>query len=143
VRVGKCDPKNLFGGPWRAVGRRVLRLSGGQRGGALVEALVAVSLLAGVFTMALQGLATGSRAMGTIGDLTAAQNIARSQLEYALNAAYCTPPCSFSTIAAPTGYTVTANAEAYPGETTLAYVVVTVSKDGHVLTQIKRLRADR
>ena len=48
----------------RLVGRRVRRLLRDRRGGMLVEALVAVGLLAGVLTLALQGLATGSRAMG-------------------------------------------------------------------------------
>jgi hypothetical protein len=68
----------------------------GQRGGVLLEALIAVTLLSTVLTMAVQSSATGSRAVSTVHELNTAQNIARSQLEYALNEVYWAPPYGLS-----------------------------------------------
>ncbi|MDA1215512.1 MAG: hypothetical protein O2812_01380 [Chloroflexi bacterium] len=118
----------------------------GQRGGVLLEALIAVTLLSSVLTMAVQSSATGSRAVSTVHELNTAQNIARSQLEYALNEAYCAPPCSYTSIAVPTGFSVTAEAEVFPGgDANIEYVQVTVSSavTAEELIQIQGVKANR
>ena len=116
----------------------------GQRGGLLLEALVSVALLVGVFSLALQGVAAGARARGTVNSLITAQNTARSQLEYALASTYCAPPCAYPTVVPPAGYTVSTATETYPGaDANLEYIVVTVSKGGTSLVTVRGMRANR
>ena len=129
---------------WGHTGNRFGRLLRHQRGGVLLEALIAVGLLATVLSFAVQGLATGSRATGTVRDLTTALNLARSQMEHTLNAVYCAAPCSYPVAAVPAGYAVTVEALPFPGaDADLEYVLVTVRKDGESLAQIRRIKVDR
>jgi hypothetical protein len=109
-----------------------------------VEGVIAVGILGTAMALAVQGLATGSRGMGTVRDLTTAQNIARSQLEYTMSGAYCAAPCSYPTVTVPDTYTVTSEAETFLGaDTNLGYVVVTVSKGGVPLVQVRTIKVNR
>jgi hypothetical protein len=115
-----------------------------QRGGMLLEALASAAILASVLSTAAKGLATGSRGVSTVHNLTTAQNLARSQMVYSLGDTYCAVPCTYSLIPAPPGYVVTADTQAFPGsDANLQYVVVTVSLDGKTLANIKALKANR
>ncbi len=125
-------------------GRSSRRFLRDQRGGLLMEAVLAIGILTGVLSFAVQGVATGSKGMKTVRYLTTAQNIARSQMEYTLNSAYCAAPCAYPTVTVPSTYSVTAEAEAFMGaDSNLGYVVVTVSKDDVVLVRIKSVKVNR
>jgi len=124
--------------------RHIQKLVNGQQGSILLESLIAVALLVTVLSAAVYGVSVGSKATGTVHDVNTAQNIARSQMEYALNAAYCPPPCSYSVISVPTGYIVTASAETFPGaDTNMEYVIVTVSRDGESLARMRGIKVNR
>jgi hypothetical protein len=110
----------------------------------LLESVVAVALLVTVLSAAVHGVAAGSKATRTVHTVNTAQNIARSQMEYTLDDTYCAPPCSYPTINAPTGYTITAQAEAYPGgDENLQYVVVTVYRGGEALARMRGIKVNR
>ncbi len=110
----------------------------------LIEALLAIGLLATVLGATVTGLATGERGVGTFDNVTTAYNIARSQLEYSLNDTYCAPPCTYTTITTPAGYSVTADAQVYTGaDTNLSTIVVSVYQGGELVATVKGVKANR
>ena len=126
--------------------RGLQRLLRNQRGSLLLEALVATGLLTGVMSAAVVGLSTGSIAVGITDEKVTTHNIARSQLEYTMNDAFCAAPCSYGVMPSslPTGYTVTSEAVAYsPPDPNLETVVVTVYRDGQAIAVVKGIKANR
>ncbi|MDA1188767.1 MAG: hypothetical protein O2854_03710 [Chloroflexi bacterium] len=126
------------------IGNILRRLHGHQRGAMLVETVITVGILATVMTVSLQGIAAGSRGVNKVTELTTAHNVARSQFAHTMNEAYCAPPCSYPSVSAPPGYSVTSTAEIVPGATTtLSNIVIYVRRDGKLITSVERMRADR
>jgi len=128
----------------RGLRRWLQRLFRNQRGGLLLESLVAIGLLTTVFSAAVSGLSTGSRGVATFHEITTAQNLARSQLQKTNNDPYCAAPCSYTAIATPPGYTVTAEAQVYSGaDANLETIVVTVYHEGQPVASVEGIKANR
>ena len=68
-----------------------------------------------MLSAAVTSLATGASGVVNYNEVTVAQNIARSQLDFTLNDTYFPAPYSYPTITPPSGYTATSEAQAYPG----------------------------
>ena len=124
------------------VGAQLSRLAG-EKGALLLESLVAVGLLVTVLSATVVGLSTASINVRVNEERTTAQNIARSQLEYTMNDTFCAAPCSYPTIATPTGFTVTSEAVDYNGDSNLETFIVTVYRDGQAVVSIEGIKANR
>ncbi|MFQ5934463.1 MAG: hypothetical protein ACE5KI_07455 [Dehalococcoidia bacterium] len=115
-----------------------------QHGALLLESLIAIGLLATVLAASIAGLSTGSTGVGTVHELTTAQNIARSQLEHTLNEPFCAAPCTYPSISTPTGYTVTSEAVDYdPPDPNLEQIIVSVFHESKLVLTIKGVRSNR
>lgn len=114
-----------------------------EKGGVLLEAVVAVGLIGLAVGITAQGLTVGSRGTTQVRKMTSAQNIARSQMAQALAAPYCEHPCSYNVTGA-TGYTVTAATETFLGaDSHLQYVAIAVSKNNQTVVRTKGLKVNR
>lgn len=115
-----------------------------EKGSLMIGLLVTVGILATVMTPALAGLSTGSISVRIAEERTTAHNIARSQLEYTMNETFCSAPCSYATIATPSGFTVTSEAQPYdPPDPNLETIVVTVYHDSQLIVTIEGIKANR
>ena len=121
--------------------RALRRLVRGERGALLMEALVAVSVFTLLGSAVMTGLSATGNAAQRIEVGATAENLASNQIETILAAAYQDPPYTFSTLPAPTGYTVSAQAlEQVPGDDNIAKIVVTVYRDGVAELVVESLR---
>ena len=102
-----------------------------EKGFALVESLIAVAVMGTAIVALLAALSTGSIAVTVVEEKVTVDGIARSQLEYTQSLPFQVAPATYSTIAPPAGYGVTA--EAFPvagADADLQKVVVTVYHQG-------------
>jgi len=118
-----------------------LAIWGNEEGASLVEVLVAVAIMAIVFTIFLSALSTGSFGVATVRERVTAENIARSQLEYVKETGFITGTNSYTpTTIAPIGYAATISATTiYPG---VQLITVTVYHNGPVFT-LEDYKVDR
>ena len=123
-------------------GERGIGLSS-DRGVSLVETLIAVAIAAIAITALLAALSTGSMAVQKSDGRTTAENLARAQMEYTKGLAYLTAPASYATIAAPSGYSISADATSISGrDTDIQKITVTVSYNGDTFT-VEGFKTDR
>ena len=116
----------------------------GQAGVGLVETLVAVAILGATLVMLLAAISTGSIGVTTTEERTTAQNLARSQLEYAKSEPFLTAPASYATVTPPAGYTVSAEATSIPeGDGSVQKITVTVTRDSVTLLTVEGYKVDR
>jgi type II secretory pathway pseudopilin PulG len=116
----------------------------GQTGVGLVETLIAVAILGVTLVMLLAAISTGSRGVAITEERVTAENLARSQLEYAKSEPYLTPPASYATVTPPAGYTVSAGATSIPeGDSSIQKITVTVTRDGVTLLTVEDYKVDR
>ncbi len=128
----------------RATLARMSKLLAREKGGLLLEALIGRGILLTVLSAAVTSLATGASGVVTCNEVTVAQNIARSQLDFTLNDTYFPAPYSYPTITPPSGYTVTSEAQAYPGsDDNLELIIVTVYRDGQSLLVVEGAKGNR
>ena len=114
-----------------------------DRGVGLVETLIAVAIVAIAITAFLAALSTGSMAVQRSDGRITAENLARAQMEYTKGLAYLTAPASYATIAAPSGYSISANATSISGrDTDIQKITVTVTYDGNTFT-MEGFKTDR
>lgn len=127
-----------WGGGWRVV-------VGGQDGVGLVETLVAVAILGVTLVTLLAAISTGSIGVATTEERVTAENLARSQLEYAKSQSYLTAPASYATVTPPVGYTVSAEATSIDpeGDSSVQKITVTVARDGDTLLTVEDYKVDR
>jgi len=126
-----------LGGGWRVV-------VGGQDGVGLVETLVAVAILGVTLVTLLAAISTGSIGVATTEERVTAENLARSQLEYAKSQSYLTTPASYATVTPPVGYTLSAEATSIPeGDSSIQKITVTVTRDGDILLIVEDYKVDR
>ena len=130
---------------WLMTTKRILRrLAHGQRGGLLLETVVAVAILGVVGSAVLAGVQTSSISKGQFDAQSTAENILRNQMEYLYEQAYEPPSGTYLTVASPPGYSVTTEALVYEETSTdIETVRVTVYKDGQPLKTMETLRANR
>ena len=116
----------------------------------MVEVLVAVVIIAIVFTAFLSALSTGSSGVGVVRDRVTAENLARAQMEFVkdydtYNTVTETTPGAYPTVTSVTsGYAITVTAS--PITTTsfsIQLITVTVSHGGEALITIEDYKVDR
>ena len=132
----------MSGGKEVTLGRR--RRSG-EEGVGLVETLIAVGILGLALTVLLAAVSTGSLAVSRTEERVAAENLARSQLEYTKSQGYLTPPASYLTVTpSPGGYGVVVEAASIPDTNSgIEKITVTVSRDGSELLVVEDYKVDR
>jgi len=73
-----------------------------------------------------------------------AENLVRNQLEYTMDDDYYAPPYSYTTVSAPSGYSVTAEALTYDATSTeIETVRITVYQDGQAIKVFETVRTNR
>lgn len=143
--------KNMRIARWQ----RLPGLLGDSRGIALLETVVAITILASLGTAVLMGVRAAQTSSTVVEVNSNAERLARNQMEYAFNQPYATPGATYTSIAdaldlafaVELGYTVSAQAVAYTeGDPSLVTdnniekVVVTVSQDGQDVLVLQTLR---
>ena len=129
--------------------RRLLRskftLLRGQKGISLIEALVAVGLLAAIGGGVAYALFSGFRASGTVDEYATAERLARTQLEDIRNAPYDDAlPLDYPEINLPTDYSISVDViknDAFEGNVgidagVIQTISITVSYNGQTLVQL-------
>ena len=133
---------------WLRIIKRVSRhLAGDQRGGLLVDALVATTLLGIIGTAVVGSVQSSYISEHKFDDQAMVENIVRNQMEYALEQAYqyhSPEGTPYETVTTPAGYSVTAKAFEYDEESNkIQTVQVTVLRDGQPVKVVDLLRCDR
>ena len=98
--------KKRMQNPARAVRRRVTALAGGNRGGLLIEVIIAMFVFTLVGTAILSGISTTQISGAEVESQAIAENIARNQIEYIMVQAYISPEDldNYDFISFPAGY---------------------------------------
>ena len=117
----------------------------GERGASLVEALIAVAIVAIAVIPFLAAFSTGSLAVGKADRQVTAENLARSQLEYTKSQLYAVAPASYDIITPlPASYSVSSDATAISGrDANIQKITVTVQHDGKVLVVLEDFKLNR
>ena len=117
----------------------------GEEGVGLVETLIAVGILGLALTVLLAAVATGSLAVSRTEERVAAENLARSQIEYTKSQGFLAPPASYATVTpSPGGYGVAVEAASIPDtNSSIEKITVTVSRDGRELLVVEDYKVDR
>ncbi len=112
-----------------------------QRGAFLAEALAAVSVFTLLGTAVMTSVSATGAASESIRVSATADTLASNQIQEILSNPYVDPPFTFTTIAPPTGYSLTAVAEQYiPGDINIAKIIVTVMYKAEVAATLETLR---
>ena len=107
----------------------------------MVETIVAITVFALVATAMLAGVSTAKTSGSKADGQATAENLVRNQIEEIFSQPYQAPPVTFTSIAAPAGYSVTATAVEYvPGDSNVERIEVTVTRGGDVIRVIETLR---
>ncbi len=115
-----------------------------ERGVSLVETLVSVAILASALVVFLGGLSTGSLATAQADRLSTAHELARSQMEATKAEAYSPPPHTYSPVAAPATYGVSAVASSISaGDANVELITVQVTKDGATVFTLEGFKVNR
>jgi type II secretory pathway pseudopilin PulG len=132
----------MSGGKEVTLGRR---RRNGEEGVGLVETLIAVGILGLALTVLLAAVSTGSLAVSRTEERVAAENLARSQLEYTKSQGYLPPPASYLTVTpSPGGYGVVVEAASIPDTNSgIEKITVTVSRDGKTLLVVEDYKVNR
>lgn len=113
-----------------------------ERGGILVEVLAAVALFGIVGSAVATGLSTSQISTRVVERQSVAERVARNQMEYVFSLPYQGPPSTYPSVGAPSGFSVTAQAQEYVvGDPTIEKVVVTVSWQGQDVLVLETLRS--
>lgn len=115
-----------------------------ERGVALLEALVAVAIVATALVVFIAGLSTGLLSISQSDRLSTAHELARSQLEYTKASPYNAAPYTYATVTPPAGYGVTSKASGISGgDANIELVTVQVMKDGAVVYTLEGYKVNR
>jgi len=115
-----------------------------EGGSGLVEAVVATALVGLALVFALSALSVAARAVARVSERTAAEALARSQMEYAQAQTYLPAPASYPTLAPPQGYSVSAEASSVPGgDASIQRLSVTVRHGGNEVVRLERYKVNR
>jgi type II secretory pathway pseudopilin PulG len=115
-----------------------------EQGFTMVEALVSVAILTLALVVFLTGLSAGVLSAGHSDRLSAAHELARSQMEYTKELPYQPAPATYATVTPPATYSVTANASSIAeGDANVQLVTVSISKDGAVVYTLEGYKVNR
>jgi type II secretory pathway pseudopilin PulG len=108
-----------------------------------MEIAIAVAIFGVVGSAVLTGLSTAHTASAVTQEQSAAENIARNQMEYIFSLPYSAPTSTYPSVATPSGYSVSAVAQQYiAGDINIERVVVTVQHGGVTVLTLESLRTD-
>ena len=143
--------KKRMQNPARAVRRRVAAFAGGNRGGLLIEVIIAMFVFTLVGTAILSGISTTQISGAEVENQAIAENIARNEAEYVMTLAYIPPggldyEINPSILPLPPGYTLSATPTALDvtglitDPNTIEMVVVTISFDGNPVLTLETVK---
>ena len=115
-----------------------------QRGSFLVETIVVMSIFSVLGLAILRGIQTSYVGKRTFDIQSTAENLIRNQMESVFGEAYTPPGNSYTSVAAPDNFSVSADAVTYDiTSTDVETVRVTVSQNGQPIKVTETLRANR
>lgn len=115
-----------------------------QRGSGLIEAMVALAILAVVTSSVLMGLSTSYISEGKSTGQCIAENMVRNQMEYIFAQPYQPPAATYDAITPPQGYAiVTETLEYSAGDPNIEKIRVTVYCGGQSMLVVETLRSNR
>ncbi len=116
-----------------------------EAGIGLVEALIAVAILGLALTALLSAVSTGSMAVSRTDERVAAENLARSQLEFTKSQPYQALPATYVTVTpSPGDYAVAVAAEPVPGgDSDIEKITVTITHGSKELLVVEDYKVDR
>jgi len=111
----------------------------------MIEVLIALALTGGVVVMVLTTLSTGTKTLGTLDEMTTAENIAQAQLEYTKSDTFQSLPATYDVIPnPPSNYSVTVEASAVPSrDASLQKITVTVYHQSDLVFSKEGYKVDR
>ena len=128
----------------RSLGWWLQRLTHNQRGGLLVEVVVALTVFGLLGSAVLGSVQTSHIGKRQYEEHAQAENIIRRQLDYVWEQAYKVPGQSYLSITPPASYSVTADSLTWDsGTTDVSTVQVTVDHDGQQVRLFETLRSNR
>ncbi len=116
----------------------------GERGVALVEALVAIAMLGGgVLTMIL-AMSGGALAVRENDQEVTAQGLARTQMEYVKNCPYDADATTYPAVDAPSGYGISIGVTPVPdADVSIQKVTANITREGVVIMTVADYKVDR
>ena len=110
----------------------------------MVEAMVAIGLLATILSAATSGIAVGAGVALTGNKNVTAEIAARSQMEAVKGQPYVDAPGSYTAVAPPPGYSTSSDTLAVPGgDGNIELVRVTVLRDGQAVGVVESYKVRR
>jgi len=113
---------------------------GAEKGFTLIEVLVSLSIIALVAVGFLSGLSTSLRSLMVTEEMTTAESLARSQMEYIKNQIYNTSG-DYNEIGCPLGYEIMVLTSEL--QTGIQKVAVTVNYHDECITTLEGYKGDR
>lgn len=115
-----------------------------QRGSFLVEAVVVLSVFSVLGLAVMRGVQTSYIGKRGFDIQSTAENLIRNQMESVFSEAYTPPGNSYTSVTAPSNFSVSADAVTYDiGSTNIETVRVTVSHLGQPVKVTETLRSNR
>ncbi|PIU57027.1 MAG: hypothetical protein COS88_02130 [Chloroflexi bacterium CG07_land_8_20_14_0_80_51_10] len=116
--------------------RKVRARTRNEQGLGLVEAVVAVGIVASAVVAFVTALSAGSMAVRQADEMVMAESLARNQLEYVKGEPYDSQAASYPLVEAPDGYAISVEVISIPGgDDDIQHIVVTIQRgDENVLT---------
>jgi len=113
---------------------------GDEKGFTLIEVLVSLSIMALVAVGFVSGLSTSLRSLMVTEEMTTAESLARSQMEYIKNQNYTTSG-DYNEIECPLGYEITVLASEL--QTGIQKIAITVNHHDEYVTTLEGYKGDR
>lgn len=115
-----------------------------EAGFGLVESLVALAILGSALVVFLGGMSTGLLSTSQSDRLSTAHELARSQMEFTKADAYYAAPHTYASVAAPSGYAVSAEATSISGgDPNIEQVTVQVAKGAAIVYSLEGYKVNR
>ena len=123
---------------------RARTLRAQERGGLLVETVIALVIFGLLGTTVLGSVQTSFTSKRLFDVQSESENLIRNQTEYVFEQDYVLPVGVYLTVTPPSGFTVTADALLYDATSTgISTVRVTVYHEGELVKTFETLRTDR
>jgi hypothetical protein len=116
----------------------------GERGVALVEALVAIALLGGGVLTMIMAMSGGALAVGENDVEVIAQGLARTQMEYIKNCPYDVDAVDYPAVETPPGYSISVEVTPVPDtDPSIQKVTASISRGSDVIMTVEDYKVDR
>ena len=116
----------------------------GERGIALVEAIVAVGILGGGVLTMVMSMSGGAMAVQENDQEVTAQSLARTQMEYIKDYAYDPDAATYPTVNAPADYGISVSVTAVPNTNmNIKKVTANITREGSVVLSVQDYKVNR